>query len=80
MDADLLQNLEKIHTTELGIARIKKNLGLADVDVVVWCKDKIGDANNIAKKGKNWYVHTEEAVITINSSSFTIITAHKVTN
>jgi len=36
----LLKNLDKIHTTELGLERIKRNLGLTDVDVVVWCKDK----------------------------------------
>ncbi|MCL2856522.1 MAG: DUF3781 domain-containing protein [Oscillospiraceae bacterium] len=78
MNADLLSNLDKIHTTELGVQRIKKNLGLCDVDVVEWCKVKIRNASNIAKQGKNWYVHTEDAIITVNASSFTIITAHKV--
>ena len=75
---ELLANLGKMQTTELGIKRIRKNLGLADdVDVVAWCKDKTRAASNIVKRGKNWYVYTENVVITVNSTSFTIITAHK---
>ncbi|MCL2843005.1 MAG: DUF3781 domain-containing protein [Oscillospiraceae bacterium] len=77
MDANLLANLDKMHTTELGVVRIKKNLDLADTDIIAWCKDKIRTASNITKQGKNWYVHTDNAVITVNASSFTIITAHK---
>jgi len=78
MSVDLLANLEQIHTTKLGIERIARNLGLADdVDVVAWCKDKIKVAEHIARRGKNWYVHTDHAIITVNASSFTIITAHK---
>jgi len=77
MNTDLLANLDRIHTTELGVERIKRNLGLTDVDVVVWCKDKIKNADNIMKRGKNWYVHVDKAIITVNASSFTIITAHK---
>jgi len=74
---DLLINLDKLHTTELGVVRIRKNLSLADIDVVIWCKDKIINASDIVKRGKNWYVHTDDAVITVNTRSFTIITAHK---
>jgi len=78
MDCNLLTNLDKIHTTELGIIRIRKNLNLADIDVVTWCKDKVINSNNIVRRGKNWYVHTGQAIITVNASSFTIITAHKI--
>ncbi|MBQ7667986.1 MAG: DUF3781 domain-containing protein [Clostridia bacterium] len=72
----LLNNIDKIHTTELGIERIKKNLQIT-TDAVLYCKNKIlsNDAN-IYKKGKNWYCETTDAVITINSYSYTIITAH----
>jgi hypothetical protein len=31
-------------------------------------------------EGKNWYVNTDDRVITVNVCSFTIITAHKVKN
>jgi len=77
MNMDLQTNLDKIHTTELGVERIRKNLGLADIDVVEWCKDKIRGACNIVKRGKNWYVAIDTVVITVNANSFTIITAHQ---
>jgi len=48
-------SLEKIHTTELGIVRIKKNLGLDVEDVVEWCKEEIKKTDDIIKKGKNYY-------------------------
>jgi hypothetical protein len=74
---DLLLNINKIHTTSLGIMRIKKNLELEMVDVINWCKNKIKNADNIIKRGKNWYVYKENAIITINANSYTIITVHK---
>ena len=77
MSAELLVNLEKIHTTELGVERIRRNLGLPDVEVVAWCRDRIRDSDNIVRRGKNWYVTIDGVVITVNASSFTIITAHK---
>jgi len=52
MRAILQDNLDKLHTTELGAVRISKNLGLTDVDPVAWCKDKIKSASNIFKQGK----------------------------
>lgn len=75
----LLSNIDKIHTTELGVERIKKNLNLDCDDVVAYCKSKVLDKKcNIYKKGKNWYCEIENIKITINSFSYTIITAHKV--
>lgn len=73
----LLSNLAKVHTTELGVMRIKRNLGLESEDVVLWCRQKIENANSITRRGKNWYVLTDNVEITINAHSFTIITAHK---
>ena len=35
---ELLDNLEKLHTTELGAGRIKKNLRLEVDDIVEWCR------------------------------------------
>ena len=73
----LLDNIDKIKTTELGVLRIKKNLTLnSTTDAVVWCKQKIKEADEIVRKGKNYYIHVEGAVITVNAHSFTIITAH----
>lgn len=74
----LLNNLDKLHTTELGVIRIKKNLNI-NRDVVLYLKNKILDKNcNIYKKGKNWYCEIDNIRITINSFSYTIITAHKI--
>ena len=73
----LLSNIDKIHTTEMGIDRIKKNLKLDTKDVIEFCKNKILDKNcNIYKQGKNWYCEIDNIKITINSYSYTIITAH----
>jgi len=77
MDNGLLNNIDKIHTTELGAERIKKNLSLDTEDVVKWCKLHIEKADDISRMGKNWYVTVEGFIITINANSFTIITAHK---
>lgn len=75
----LLSSIYKIHTTEMGIDRIKKNLKLNTNDVVEFCKNKILDKNcNIYKRGKNWYCEIDNIKITINSYSYTIITAHLI--
>ena len=73
----LIFNIDKMHTTEMGIARIKKNLKINVTDVTEYCKDKILKENCIIyKKGKNWYCEIDNIKITINSYSYTIITAH----
>ena len=75
----LLSNMDKIHTTEMGVDRIKKNLKLDTNDVVEFCKNKILDINcDIYKQGKNWYCEIDNIKITINSYSCTIITAHLI--
>lgn len=75
---DLLVHLDKLHTTELGVVRIKKNLLLDTDNVVEWCKTKIESPNAIiTRTGKNWYIHIDGCVITVNAYSYTIITAHK---
>ena len=75
----LIDNLEKIHTTEMGVDRIKKNLKINVEDIVEYCKNKIVDKNcYIFKQGKNWYCEIDNIIITINSYSYTIITAHLV--
>ena len=73
----LLDNIDKIHTTKMGIDRIKKNLDLSEINVVEYCKKKVLDKKTrIYKQGKNWYCELENIIITINSYSYTIITAH----
>lgn len=79
-DKDLLmQNIEKLHTTELGVTRIKRNLCLLSEEVVKYCKAKITEEKSVVyKQGKNFYCEIDGEIITVNSYSFTIITAHKI--
>lgn len=83
MKNDLLENIEKLHTTPMGVDRIRRNLSL-DVDakdVVAFCRQKIlDDKAVITRQGKNWYIKIDGCIITVNAYSFTIITAHKVKN
>lgn len=75
---ELLEKLDRLHTTELGVVRIKRNLSLDTDDVVAWCKSKIRSDNAvITRNGKNWYVDVDGCIITVNAYSDTIITAHR---
>jgi len=76
----LLLNIDKIHSTDSGVVRIRRNLSLDTDDVARWCKLKIQNTgSSIIRRGKNWYVSIDNCIITINASSYTIITAHKIT-
>ena len=74
----LLSNLDKVHTTEMGAERIKRNLKIEYDDVVKYCIDKIKkDACVIKRNGKNWYAQVDGQIFTVNAYSYTIITAHR---
>ncbi|MBK5201089.1 MAG: DUF3781 domain-containing protein [Spirochaetaceae bacterium] len=76
---DLLRNLDKLHTTERGVARIKKNLNIDTELAVKYCYNKILEENTIInRKGKNWYATTNNCIISVNAYTFTIITAHSL--
>ena len=75
----LVENAQRLHTTELGAERIRRNLRFGTADVVAWCRARILDrATMIGRRGKNWYVVCGGCRITVNAGSFTIITAHPV--
>ena len=75
----LLDNIDRIHTTEMGVDRIKRNLKIDTDDVVEYCKNKVlKNQCSIYKQGKNWYCEVENIKITINSYSYIIITTHIV--
>ena len=77
--SELIENIDMLHTTEMGKERIKSNLSLEIDNVVDWCKNKIlNDCAIIERKGKNWYVYIDKCIITVNAYSYTIITAHKI--
>ena len=78
MKMELLNNLDKVHTTEMGVDRIKRNIGVDVEDSVEYCVDKIKQDNAVIERnGKNYYVTVDGIIITVNASSYTIITAHK---
>ncbi len=74
-------DITRLHTTTLGIERIRRNLNLShSVDVIRFCKDFIAErCPTIERKGKNWYVTADDVRLTVNACSLTIITAHKIT-
>lgn len=74
----LIQHIDEIHTTPMGIDRISKNLKLHNQDVLLWCKNAVLNATLIKHLNKNYYIYYGSAVITINATSFTVITAHKI--
>ena len=78
MTNDLIENIDKIHSTELGIIRVKRNLEIKTNDIINYCKKFTKEVDNINKKGKNWYVYKGDCIITINTNSYTIITAHRI--
>ena len=76
---ELLQNIEKLHTTELGLERIRKNIDLHEPDIIAWCKEQIANkAARTYRQGKNWYIEVNGNKLTVNAKSYTVITAHKI--
>ena len=76
---NLLKNIDKIHTTKMGIDMIKKHLKLDTDNVVIYCKNVIIDnKTDIVRKSKNYYISNYKCIITVNAYSYTIITAHKL--
>lgn len=74
----LTENIAQLHTTSMGIERIKRNLNI-DTDPVEWCRAAILSENAvIERRCKNYYATVNDAVITVNASSLTIITAHRL--
>lgn len=73
----LIDNINKLRTTDLGEVRIKRNLRLSQENVVEYCKGKILHENAlIILQGKNYYITLDDEIFTVNRSSYTIITAH----
>lgn len=76
-NTELLKYIDRIHTTKMGLERIRKNLELHNEDVIEYCKAMIKHRHClVSRKGKNYYAIYQNCIITINASSYTIITAH----
>lgn len=75
---ELIENIEKLHTTKMGVDRIKRNLSIETDDIVQWSRKTIlSEGAIVERKGKNWYVFADDCLITVNAHSYTVITAHK---
>lgn len=76
----LISSIERIHTTEMGAERIRRNMSLdAECDAVQRCTEMIMKPKcSVERRGKNYYAVADGFVITVNAYSFTIITAHKL--
>ena len=73
----LIDNIDKVHTTQMGMDRIKRNLKLNTAEVVEYWKGLSMDGNcYIYQQGRNWYCEIDNVRRTVNSYSCTIITAH----
>ncbi|MBR3660530.1 MAG: DUF3781 domain-containing protein [Bacilli bacterium] len=76
MKNELIKKIDKIHTTSLGMKRIKTNLNI-EASGVDYCKNILLNEDSIVyKNGKNYYLKYNNILFTINSFSYTIITAH----
>lgn len=74
----LIKNIDKLHATETGAGRVRKNLQLEIKDVIPWCKEQIlSSGAKIERFGQNWYVTTDTCKITV-SVRYTVLTAHRV--
>jgi hypothetical protein len=86
MDTDLKASIANgFRNTPLGFLRIRKNLNIthfSDVETEEYLKDILLSTplEDIETKGKNHYFRCveREAVLTVNSHSFTIITAKTI--
>lgn len=77
--SDIITNIDKLHTTPMGVVRIRRNLGIDVDNVVEYCRTCILSPESVIKRrGKNYYVYGADFVLTINAASNTIITAHRL--
>jgi hypothetical protein len=68
---------KNLHTTTLGVERCQRNLNI-NSDVIILCRNIILNNNSeVIVQGKNHYVSLEDTILTINTKSFTLITAHR---
>ena len=74
---NLIDNIEKIHTTKLGKERIMRNLNNNNVNIIDYLKKLLLTKESMVyQKGKNYYCEIANIIITINSYNYTIITVH----
>ncbi len=79
MREEILNNAEYIHATSMAALRINHNLKLDITNHVDWFIAIVKDEKNkIERKGRNYYITYNDAIITLNANSFTLLTAHRI--
>ena len=77
--SELIDSIDRLHTTDLGVQRIARNIACTEENAVSYCKELIrSDHAKIIRNGKNYYIRVNNIEITVNAYSYTIITAHKI--
>ena len=75
----LIENIEKLHTTSVGITRITRNMGIEKTQVIEYCKKLITlNDTKITTCGKNFYCKNKNIIIVINAINYMIINAYKI--
>lgn len=73
----LAQNIGRLHTTEMGAERIKRNISLEASDAIRLCQGAVLNGSAFIERiGKNWYITVNSFRLTVNAHSYTVITAH----
>lgn len=76
---DLRENIGRLHTTEMGAERIKRNIHLEASDAIRLCQTAVLTGNTqVERTGKNWYITVNSFKLTVNAHSCTVITAHMI--
>ena len=76
----LLAALPRLHTTPLGLTRLRRNLCLSeDTDPVAFCRDLLSREDcTVLHLGKNLYCRAENVLLTIHARSYTLITGRRI--
>ena len=78
-DENVFIDIAKLHTTAKGVLRIARNLSIAEESSLSYCIAVINDERtDVVRRGKNLYYAGGDIVVTVNASSLTIITAHRL--
>lgn len=76
----LLAALPRLHTTPLGLTRLRRNLCLSeDTDPVAFCRDLLSREDcTVLHLGKNLYCRAENVLLTIHARIYTLITGRRI--
>lgn len=75
----ILNDIQRLCALEPAQERIRENLDLGDADVVEYCKDMLSREDcRVMGEGENRLCMIGNVIISVNSVSHMIISAHKL--